>query len=458
MTRNIAVGLAVAAALLMVSPALAGCVGGGGQGSSSPTPDASQTGSDDDTEAQANESVQRAHVHDRWRDPARGESVTEIVVAEGEHEIEPVDPSRPVPLQGCERQRQATEARTCLGWTELRPGEWAGGEPKVVPPGTDQLTATLTFSADDFAGIDLYFQHADSQGLWTRLTNASNGGPYAPGGDTRSIDVTLKMSDDGHAQVSRWAFGLAPWGDPVSDGATGLLDVGSGAVEVRIVAHRVEGQLPLEPAHPEFWSDGTPATDTYRIGSLEGATSQLIQAGRLTWEPQETGSPKLSGDGVVWRIPPGFHGQRMSDTATPTRLEGRYTDALVPPGTEMIAVTLEVGNASVSAGDAEVCVLGVDIPGEGFPGGDRRSEAVIGECQPFDDGEVTLTQAITDRETDSYYVNRSSGLSHSRWTFYVQVAAETVAGQPGPAVLEGDLQADVYVTRATQFSPPTEGA
>lgn len=454
MTRTTPAGLVLAAVVLLVSPALVGCIGGGGQSSSGPAPDAGGTGPGDDTEAAANESVQRAHVHDRWQDPVAEESVTEIVLAEGERRIEPLNTSRPVPVEGCERQRGAQQGRACLGWAEIRPGSWSDGAPKVVPPGTDRVEVTLTFAAGDFAGMDLYYQHADSQGLWTQLTNASSGGPYAPGGETRAIDVTLKMSDDGHAQVSRWAFGLAPWGDPVSGGANGIVDVGAGPVEVRIVAHRVEGDLPFEPAHPEFWSDDTPATDTYRIGSLEGATDRLVQAGRMTWEPDAGGSPKMSGHGVVWRIAPGFQGHRVSDTGTPTKLEGRYADALVPPGTKLIAVTLEVANASVSAGDAEVCVLGVDVPGQGFPGGGRRSDAVIGECRPFQDDEVTLTRAVTNRETDSYYVNRSSGISQSRWTFYVQVVAEPVAGQPGTTIVEGEVRADVYVTRTVPFAPP----
>lgn len=438
----------LAATLALLAPAMAGCVGGDG-GSSVPNSEAPGGNRTETENGTGSEAGQRPHVHDRWTDPATGEdNLSEIMLVDTTVEIEPVDQSQPLLFQACEESRGLQNGRICLGWAELAPGTWPNEEPKVVPPATDRVEVTLTFSSDDFGGVDVYFQDRTSQGRWKMLTNASNGGPFGSGGETKTIPVGPKMRDDGHAEVSAWRFGLAPWGDPATGQSNGMVDVGQGEVDVTVVAYRSEGPLPLEPPHPTFWDQDDPPTDTYRIGTLDGSTDGYVQAGRATWEPGGGGSPKLSGQGLVWEISPGFRGQRMSSTEVPTKLEGTYADALVPPGAGLIAIPVRVSGSDVT-GDAEICVRGRDVPGAGF------SEAIIlGECQPLEDGEFTIEKVLKGDETDSYYVNRSSGISHSRWTFYVQIRAGDLAGYPSAASFSGTVEADIFVTDRAEFERP----
>lgn len=433
----------------LVVPAMAGCVGGDG---GAPGPASEATGGNETatTNGTGSDAGQRPHVHDRWTNPATGEgNLSEIVLVETQLTIDPVNDSRPLLVEPCGQSRGFQNARTCLGWAEFTPGSWSNGKAKIVPPATDRVEITLTFSSDAFAGIDLYFKDRTSQGQWKMLTNASNDGPFEPGGETKTIPVGPRMRDDGHAEVSAWRFGIAPWGDPGTGGATGLVDVGRGEVEATVVAYRAEGPLPFEPPHPQFWDRDDPPTHVYRIGTLEGSTDGYAQAGRATWEPGSGSSPKLSGQGLVWEISPGFRGQRMSDTDVPTKLEGRYDDALVPPGARMIVVQVAISEAE-ARGDVQICVRGRDVPGEGF----SRS-VTLGECRDFGDGEFTIEEVLKGGQTDSYYVNRSSGISESRWTFYVQVRAGDLAGHPSAASFSGTVEADIFVTDRTRFETPT---
>lgn len=449
--------VAVAAVLLLTVPLVAGCIGGGspsdGVGAGVPPGDSSN---DSDLPPGVESSTDlRPHVHDRWFDPTTGEAVAEVVLVEASFELQPYNASRPALVEGCEVARGAGQGtRTCLGWTEVVPGRWSDGTPKVVPPATDRLEVTVRFEPDDFAGIDLHYQHRNSQGRWSHLTNASGGGPFEPAGDDRDLRVGLRMSDDGHAQVSSWRFGLAPYGDPLTGGDNGAVDAGSGTVEVRIVAHRREGPLPLEPPHPLFWDADDPPTDTYLVGRLEGSTAGFLQAGRLAFEPDRDAAPKLSGQGLAWRIPVGFHGARTTQGEYPPPLDDPFARALVPPGSQLVAVRLRVEGATTQGGDAEVCVLGVDRPGAGFPSGGERDRSLVGECQPFRDGEATLVRPVTDRDTDSYYVNTSAGISLSRWTFYVHVVPATVAGQRGASSFQGNVAAEFFVTDRAEFELP----
>lgn len=455
--------VAVAVCLLVAVP-LAGCVGqGSGDSQTAPT----SNGSTGNATAETNGTDQpaaRPHVHDRWQDPtsSSNEQIDEILLVDRTLPLEPYRVSglstRPIQMERCEKHRNGPAGpKPCFGWAEFRPGDWSNGDPKIVPPGTSRLDVTVSFAADDFDGIDFFYKDRNSTGQWEWLTDAGHGGPFQPD-DTKSLDVSVYMSDDGHAQVSSWRFAIQPAGDPIL-GEGGLVTFGSGEVRVRVVAHRTEGELPFEPPHPDFWSEDDPPTDVYRIGQLDGTTEQFLQAGPVDWEPtggDPVGGPKVGVEGLVWEIPVGFEGRRITDPDYPAKLDGELAAALIPPGSESLTVQLAVSDASTDApaSDVRICVLGQDTPGEGFPRGPRDRTLVGEECRPFSDGTYVLQEALQDDDTDSFYTNTSRGISTSRWTIYVQiVASETAEEVHGVAGWSGRVSADVYVSDDAGFEP-----
>lgn len=442
--------------LVLLALPLAGCLGGlgGGGGPGGPTTTAPGAGGGNGTPAggQAPPGVDptdlRPHVHDRWHNPATGEALTEIVLVEGTFTIEAYNASDPTTqnpgevLNSCDAGGPDPMAptRMCFGQTHFRPGTWSNGDNKVVPPATARMETTVTFDAADFGGMKLYYQDRDpddtaAKGSWEDMTNESLGGPLAPGGDTRELPVGERESDDGHATVSAWEFRLEAHGNPHG---TGNPSYGSGEVQVRIVVHRAEGPLPLEPAHPLFWGADDPPTDSYLIGHLVSGTDGFVQVGPMDHEHGGSGTPKLSGQGMAFQVPVGFEGRKLSEQSRyPDKLQGDRTEALVPPGARTLAIWVRATGATTGGLAPEVCVFGQDVPGRGFPG------QQLADCQPFEDGfDAVFLHPVTDRDVDSFYVNRSTGISLSRWMFYLVIRApEAAGGVPGAMEWTGDVEA-----------------
>lgn len=446
--------LAILVGLLFLVTPLAGCVGGGGDSG----PAGTGAGTNDDTNTTNNvtgveQADLRPHVHNRWVNPATGQSLEQVELVNRDIQVNAQNQSRFPPVNFCQQgEGNANEASICIGQKEFFPESWSNGEQKIVPPGTSHLEITLEFNADDFSQVAFYYKDRTTT-QWQLLTNSSEGN-FAPGGDTKELSVSVKQSDDGHAHVSSWNFlvearGVPGAGNPDDPNA----EYGEGTISTTIIAHRVDGELPLEPPHPLFWGNDDPPTSVYQIGDLQGQ-AEFIQAARMTFEP-DSPPPGLQGEGVkgkgvIWQIPVGFEGRRLNAQDTyPPKLGGPFAMSIVPPKSRLLVANVTV-NGSVEAGNAPiVCVFGQDIPGKGFRGVRQLGDG----CQPFEPGmQFTAELQITNRDTDSFYTNTSTGLSRSRWTFYVQIKANN-DGQ-GVTHWNGSVQADFYVTDQTQFEMP----
>lgn len=447
--------LAILVGLLFLVTPLAGCVGGGDAGPSSTADDADDAANTTGNLTGVSQADLRPHVHDRWVDPVTGQSLEQVELVNRDIQIDAQNSSRSVPVNFCQQgEGSAQEASVCIGQKELFPGFWGNGEQKIVPPGTSHLEITLDFNANDFSEVAFYFQDRTTQ-QYEMLTNESNGGNFAPGGDTKELPVSVKQSDDGHAHVSSWKFLVEARGVPGAGNPNAAnVEYGEGTISVTITAHRVDGELPLEPPHPLFWGNDEPPTTVYQIGQLR-AEDAFTQVARLTLEPEDQAwsfqGEGAKGKGVIWQIPTGFEGRRLNAQGNyPNKLGGDFTTSIVPPKSRLLVADVKV-DGEVQAGNNPpiVCVFGQDIPGKGFRGVKQLGDG----CQTFEPGmEFTAKRQITNRDTDSFYTNTSTSLSRSRWTFYVQIKASN-DGQ-GVTQWSGSVQADFFVTDQTQFEMP----
>lgn len=428
----------LAAVLLLVALPLAGCLGLSEPGNTT------SVGPEGDPDL-------RPHAHDRWFDP-EGTPIDRYPVVDRAVEVVATDPEDdeqlPVVNNCSPPDAGPNSLEVCMGQAEFTPGTWPDGDHRIVPPGTSHLEVTLTFSAEEFDQLRMYYRDAQDPTRWKTLTNASNGGPFEAGGDTRQLTVSILQADDGHAQVSMWTFLIMARGSPTPV-PPGLLSYGEGTVDVDITAVRAPGPLPLEPAHPQWWDRDTPPTGVYHIGQMEGDAQGYVQAGPAYGE---TGRPSVStfkvhGNGMVWQVPAGFEGRAFApryEGEYPAKLDHSYAEALVPPGSRMLAVWFKA-EGDVQAVPPDVCIWGQDVPGRGYPG-DK-----LADCQPLEPGEEQMFfKALTGRDVDSFYTNRSSGLSMSRWTFYVQLVPE----DRGVADFDGTVEAHFFVTDKTSFEMP----
>lgn len=400
--------------VLLVAP-LAGCVGGGGSSDGGPTDDGTlgneTTDGPPDGEVNATD---RPHVHDRWQTP-QGDDIQEVPLVDREVEIEAYSQDRPLLLDFCEKGTEGQQVDFCVGSTEFGPGTWSSGEGKIVPPGTGNITVTLDFSEADIHRVHFYYLTRKDPDEWKDL------GMFEPE-QTKRISVSPEEADDGHAQASGWRFLVEARGNRV-DSLTGLglttgtVDAGDGSVSAEIVAHREEGELPLEPPHPDWWAKDTPPTHIYKIGAVQGSTDGYVDVADVNLEPSRQPTPTI-GPGLSWRIQPGFEGKRSSEAGSDPKLEGNRTEALVPPQTKEIHAQVAVSGDPGDLDQPMVCVFGQPMPSGTFPG------IEIG-CGDFEDGaSYTFTQPIDNEDTDSYYTKTDRNFSFSRWTFHVWIRPE----------------------------------
>lgn len=390
----------------------------------------------------------RPHTHDRWVDPATGEAVDEIDLVERTVEVPLTSDRWSIPLNFCQQgDSDPGQLGVCIGQREVFPGRWASGDHKIVPPGTSHLEVTLEFSGDDFHEVAIF--HTDGTTTQWQLLTDDRRGTFAPGGDTKTLSVSLEEADDGHARVSSWRFLLEARGTPAGPASTGPVaaQAGSGPIEVRITAHRGTGDLPLEPAHPDLWEDDDPPTDTYRVGRLDGTVDRYAQVGRAAAERRgDDGRWTLRSRGVMWEIPAGFEGRRIDDRGSyPHKLGGTHDLAMVPPGTRNLVARVTVDVQTPAGPAPEVCVLGQDIPGKRLQDLQR-----IGPCQTISDGETEILalRSLDPGDTDSYYTPTDEALSRSRWTFFVQVRPAEPAES---MILEGEVHAEFFATQVETF-------
>lgn len=253
--------LACLAIGLLVAP-LAGCVGG-----SAPTSDGGSsdgTADADDatpgTEA-APGSGDREHVHDRWDGEEEKVLVDETITTRTRTDVQPDD-------------GLASAARdVAFGPDEVhfRPEE---GE--IVPPGTEKVVVSASWPEEQAPQATrqaaLLYRSADDETM--QFTEYRT----TPGRWT--IDTTLEMADGGHAKASVWKFRLelrTMLESPVF--STAPSTEGGLEVDVTVVAHRVNGSLPKEAPHPDWYADDPELGIYSGSGSAEALGAWFYQVG-----------------------------------------------------------------------------------------------------------------------------------------------------------------------------------
>lgn len=447
--------LVLAVTLAFLAVPLAGCVGGSGGGPAADTAPDGADGAADANGADAPDGVDpsdlRPHVHDRWIDP-NGDRLEEIAVVDDTVEIEPYSADDPRVVDECRMPPLNGGPQFCFGKATFFPGTWSDGTGKIVPPGTARVEVTLSFSSGDFDGLRFFYQHRMSQGQWKSL------GTFEAGETKTIAPVPVQISDDGHAQVSAWRFHIEPKGNPDTAVPEDTAWYGDGPVQVQIVAHRADGPLPLEPAHPLFFGDDTPPTDTYRLSYLSADVDRFVHAGRTHAEEGACATrvantclpTQMNSRGLFWMLSPGYEGARLGDAEVPDELTGDLDAALVPPPTRTLGAVVRVSGDTTAP--VQVCFRAMSTPEQGPYG-------VTLDCRTFDGGELefTVDQAVTGRDVDSFYTD-NTGQNASRWTFLVQITAPTLPGDvPGAGSFSGTVEAAVFATATDGFEPPEWG-
>lgn len=442
------------AALLLLVP-LAGCLGGTGGGSSVPTEDGDGTGDGDQTDGDgpdpngngSTEAGDQPHVHPRWDDPQTIEydEFEQITIVDREFELDPES-------QGCRHGSTAQGGRrappylVCRGAVEFGPGTWSDGTPHIVPPGTSNVTITVDWGSDsDVHGVNVFYRHAfNKAGQWE---GPVPGSPIQEAGTELGIRVPkTEWTDNGHAEESRWRFAVEAYGSPgpVDNEQVRWAD---GSVDVKIVAHRKEGELPLEPAHPDYWAE----TETYQLSYVEGSTGQVVQVGTVD-ATQSSADVDTNRPGTIWMLEPGFVGYQWDAADTPSTipaLDVNHSMSAVPPESQLLVGTLEVSSVDVQ-GPAEICFLESQEPANRW-----QNTAPVDECRSLSDGTYTFERSLGPEETDTLYAGAPNTTVGTAYTFFFQIRAERQAGQSTAAAYSADIEASVFVTKATEFTMPS---
>lgn len=430
--------LTLLAIVLAVAVPLAGCIGGS---STSDAPADADVQTDGD--ANVNETLssgERPHVHDRWTSPS-GSPVEEIALVDREVPIEAASQDNPNLLNECRMYPQNGPA-VCLGQATFFPEELGDGTTKIVPPGTEKITLQLEYSSSDFDRIRFWYQHRMSNGQWKSI------GTFESGEKKVISPVPVEISDDGHAHVSQWKFHMEPEGNP--DAGSDHAWYGEGPVQVQITAHRQEGQLPVEPPHPDFWVD----SDTYRLSTVDDSVGDFTHAVRTHVErggcPTEvfgTCAPvQANSEGLFWILRPGYQGDRLGAGELPPELTGEHDRALVPPGASVLGAAIHVDGQTTRG--VEVCFRAMSSPDEGPYGRVIACEEYAGGPADF-----TVSTALTQKDLDSFYTD-NTGHNASRWTFFVQISAPDTAGKDTVGGFRGSVSAAVFVSQADTFQLP----
>lgn len=222
---------------LLSTALLAGCLGASPTGSGSTGGDGPGTAPSGPAGGDGSP-LARPHVHDRWDGQTRRTVFDETVSTRTTADVDPdqdlVDNAFCV-------------AFNCGAGVTFTPDE-------IVPPGTDELTVEATWDPGPASTTEVLFGYRAANMSGVRVE-----GTYAGGSMTTEINVTVEMADGGHAPASLWMLGFLAVRraeTPVAAQAVPRHDVRPLEIDVTVTAHRIEGDLPREPEHPDWWADG----------------------------------------------------------------------------------------------------------------------------------------------------------------------------------------------------------
>lgn len=300
--------------LLLVSVALAGCLGAQTPASGSDADNATAPGGNATPAGEAGFDVaDRPHVHDFWGNGSRKPLMTRTVTVEATQDQVRVGDTVQAGVRGCDDGGTlfGNLLETCIGRAVFGVPA-ADGDRAIVPPGTAAVEASLSWEDPTITGIHLQYQPAFRPGWRTfdvfdqsGQTKAVRASQYDPSWDHLPLDWT----DDGHSRQSQWLFAVTAYG---ADAPAGLA---RGDVTVDVSVERTDGELPVEPPHPDWYGGNS----SYRIANL------TTEAG---------GGPQIAySSSFGYR----FH---------------LYPESAVPPGSKQILIAVDHPNqAPTSAAD-----------------------------------------------------------------------------------------------------------
>lgn len=398
--------LGCVAICLLVAP-LAGCIGsgsgdGGGGGSMGPTN--GTPGGDATPDVQAPDAIE--HVHDRWDGQEVRTVVDRTVATRATTDVQPTGP--------------AFDTLLCLficgSYVEFTPEQGS-----IVPPGTEEVAFTASWEDGSPPGQE-YRVFADylpaDAGDYRDLAELEPGTTY-------TINTTTEMADGGHAKQSLWRFRLfvlqCDTTTPIDSFCSTRFSTSDLEFDVTVDAHRVDGPLPEEPPHPDWWADGTARP----VGSASGQAS-------------------TTGAGV-------YHVNVSSSaiyiSTTYASLNGTE-HAPVPPGTKVLTADVTWTNEAATAGAAGVqpFMLHYDSSGVRFQ---------MWQPEEVGEGEARFELPIEPDRTDGMYARE-----RSRWLFFLgfQGSQDTGVDEPffgsdltNPYRFEGSYELEITAHNTTSI-------
>lgn len=348
------------AVCLLLVPAAAGCLGSTGTPADAGGPQKGDRGSVDDLPGEhapgEDSPLDRPHVHDRWDGQTRKVLMEDTVHIEKDRRFDRT--GNAVNYANCEVDCKYQTTFT------LPDGS-------IVPPGTERLEVTATWDADtgDNSDVTFGFQPADRDRF--RMLDAR----HSPANWT--VPTTVEMADGGHATLSLWRFRMVSCNcfAVTPPGQTGFAH----DVDIRIVAHRVNGSLPLEPPHPDWWKDG-PVREIYR----DNGSAEMLETGILT--------TTLSGSLPIDFVNGSEHG-------------------LVPPGTTTLVAEFNWTSDGPASGQSSV---------QPYVEWNQEHTYPFHRWEPdrTEEGHYVYRMRVPEDRTDGMYADRS------RWLFKWEIRGE----------------------------------
>lgn len=373
----------IAALLVVVAVGLAGCIGGQAPGNVSDGGDGADAGNDSTTVGEAG-AASTQHVHDLWKGRRR------ITLLDRDVQINATraDASGSGPMTRSVGVNDCYDGSIefgawCLGRTVVDvPPSTDPAEPRVVAPGTWAVSVSASWSEPTITGVDVAAVTANDETVRMGDIETSGGTERFNAtrfGDNRSF-IPLLATDDGHATDSKWSFVLTASGDLGDLGA-----VADGTVHVTAEAHRMEGDLPAEPPHPDWYA----GTDTYFVGYGSETANNAYRVAYI---------------GTEW----------VEIDLTPTNP--------IPPGTREVVVAVEITDDSPTA-DRDRTAPEVELTYEHEAGYDWSADEVEVEPETVEDGHRIYRIPVTQTMTDSLYTCAGR---NSTWSLNLQVEPQTL--------------------------------
>lgn len=378
--------------ILLLAPLLAGCLG--------LTPPDNLSSNDGplvvDPEADPIHPGGLPHVHDRWA----GASV-KVLLDDTVRMKDPMDPTE---------HSNLWDFINCASFCNVEV-DVSLSEGSIVPPGAERVTveAMWNHSTVRFGETNLLLSYQAANQTELRPLDWQDG-PAA-----WSINTSVEMSDEGHAQYSLWRFRLTA--------CECLSLLGEGwefPIDIKITAHRRAGPLPIEPPHPDWWANGTERP----VWSDEGTVARFGY-----------GESYASTDGGI-----AFGGSYMNTV-------NREDHSAVPPGTHLMSAWFNWTN---DAAGSEVLE---PVPWLAWDNTDWDFH--LWQPSEVHEGSHEYVLPVTDRMVDGMYGEQS------RWRFRYgfwgddQSTEDPAFGGPAdPYTVDGEWSVVIKVYNATASPSP----